>query len=94
VRRREFIALIGVAAWPLAARAQPTEKLRTLGVLMTLTADDPEAKARIAAFCRGYKSSAGPTVATYGSLTAGAGAVPTPFASRRENWLHSLLTSF
>src|SRR5262245_18025179 len=57
MRRRQFIKLIAgsAAAWPLAARGQQPDRMRRIGVLMSLTADDAEAQARVAAFVQGLR---------------------------------------
>jgi putative tryptophan/tyrosine transport system substrate-binding protein len=55
-RRRNFIAgLGGAVAWPIAARPQPAERVRRIGVLMADGAEEPEAKAWLAALLRGLR---------------------------------------
>jgi putative ABC transport system substrate-binding protein len=51
MRRREFIAIAGVAAaWPLAARAQQADRMRRIVMVMPLASDDPISKSDGAAF--------------------------------------------
>jgi putative tryptophan/tyrosine transport system substrate-binding protein len=56
MRRRQFITLLsGAAAWPLAARAQQSEMMRRIGVLMGAVSNNPSGQARIAAFQQGLQ---------------------------------------
>jgi ABC-type uncharacterized transport system substrate-binding protein len=56
MKRREFISLLsGAAAWPLAVGAQQSERMRRVGVLIPRASNDPESRARIAAFQQGLQ---------------------------------------
>lgn len=49
-RRALIAALAGVAARPLVVRGQTSDQMRRIGVLLNLAQDDPETRARLAAF--------------------------------------------
>jgi putative tryptophan/tyrosine transport system substrate-binding protein len=52
MKRREFIGLVGGAAVAASgsARAQAADRIRRIGVLMGYAADEPDTRARVAAF--------------------------------------------
>jgi ABC-type uncharacterized transport system substrate-binding protein len=57
IERRKFLATLGgAAAWPLAARAQQSDRMRRIAVLMNNAEDDPEGQTRAAAFRQGLQT--------------------------------------
>jgi putative ABC transport system substrate-binding protein len=57
MKRRDFITLIGgAAAWPLAARAQQSERPRRIGVLTAMSENDPSLPPSMAAFLQGLQA--------------------------------------
>ena len=53
MKRREFIAGLGAATWPLPAIGQQTERTRRIGVLLLVSRGDTEFQRRIAALREG-----------------------------------------
>src|SRR5215469_3127102 len=58
ISRRKFLAALAgtAAAWPLAALAQQTGRMRRLGVLMYSAESDPRAKAQFTALVQALRS--------------------------------------
>ncbi len=60
IGRRKFVGLLGGAAaasagWPLAARAQPSGRMRRIGVFLSTPSDNPRAQADSASLLQGLQ---------------------------------------
>src|SRR5262249_432892 len=76
MNRREFITLLGGAAvaWPLAARAQQSERMRRIGMLLAFSQTDLEAQGRITALRLGLQALGWAEGRNLGTEERGAGA--------------------
>ena len=96
MRRREFIVFVGGAAvtWPLSGITQQVERIRRIGMLMTIAADDPEAQARLATF-RTHLEELGWSERRNVQIDSRfGGAMRTASGNPRRNWSHSRRMSF
>ncbi len=73
---RQFIPALGGAtiAWPLAAQAQPADRVRDVGLLLAGSSEnDPASQARLSAFRNALHELGWTEVATYSSRSEGPG---------------------
>lgn len=96
MRRREFVRLLGAAAgtWPVIARAQQSQHVRKVGVLMGSESNDAQMQARVAALTQGLQALGWKTgtdlqveVAWYGGSLARATNEATDFVNRHMDLL-------
>jgi putative ABC transport system substrate-binding protein len=88
MQRREFITLLGgaAAAWPLAVRAQQPDRIRRIGVLSSLAADDPGGKIRLAAFDKALRQLGLTPGVRCRLIIAGPRVVPSNLENTQKNW--------
>jgi putative ABC transport system substrate-binding protein len=84
-RRRLLASLAGAAAWPIAARGQQAERMRRIGALMTLAADDSQAQVRLAAFQQALQQLGWSDGRNVRIRSAGTRTMPTGRADTRRN---------
>ena len=86
MRRREFLGIFGcAAAWPVASKAQTSERTRIIGVLKILGSDDPETKTRSEAFAQTLQRLGWSVGHNLKIETRNVGAISTTFDAMRQN---------
>jgi putative ABC transport system substrate-binding protein len=56
MRRRKFLGVLsGAVAWPMALRAQQGERVRRIGVISPISADNPEGQRRLSSFKQAFQ---------------------------------------
>ena len=91
IGRRKFTATFAgaTAAWPLATHAQQGERMRGIGVLMSIAENDPEANSGSPRWNRDPGCSIAGAATTSPSITAGPQAIPTawkPMVATHRWW--------
>jgi hypothetical protein len=94
MNRRDLITVFGgiAVAWPFRARAQQSNRMRRIGVLMGWDENDPEAQFNLAAFVQGLQQLGWAAVATFGSIIVGPMATSIGCGCSRKNWSTCNLT--
>ena len=94
MQRREFIGLVSsMAAWPLMAQAQKSDRTRVIGVLMGFADSDPNAQLLVSAF-REALARLGWTEEYSESNCAGVLAIDIRCENSQENWSNYSQTRF
>ena len=93
MRRREFLSILGgTAVWPVASKAQQTERVRRVGILTILGPDDPEGQARTKVFEQTLQQLGWTVGRDLKIETRQVGTIAIAFAATRRSWSHSRRT--
>ena len=94
MNRREIIAGLGSAvALPVVARAQQSDRVRRIGVLLSGDQKDPVTKSNVSAFTQALRTWVGPMAATRGWTFVGLAVTSIGYGRSRGSWSVSNPTS-